>query len=295
MSAKTFGQFLLEHGIVTREQLLDATQLQKTINIPICALALQKHLLSEEQVRQLEEEHSVSDRDFMEIALRRGMLSFDQLEELSRTQSERWMSLGEALARKNLITLSRMEALFEEYRKSTPPEDLGLSESLGDLPEKDLVQAFLEVTMNLFLHYTQQMPHFLSVESVAPDPEDVSYLFSQEVVAADRDFVYALAMGEDLAKIIAMHMAGERFAEMDAMVLDTVSEFVNVIVGHGCIKLNIQDVQITARPPQIMLREMVQRILPAEAISVRLATAEDEFRVVFFFANGKKVDAQLLV
>ena len=68
------------------------------------------------------------------------------------------------------------------------------------------------------------------------------------------------------------------------MVLDAVAEFVNVVIGNGCTKLNLKKTQVTAEPPEIMMREMLQTILPEEAVTIRMKTARGDFLVIFFFA-----------
>ena len=50
MSAKFFGQFLLEKGRISSQQLVDALEYQKSVTQPIAVLALESGMLTADQV-----------------------------------------------------------------------------------------------------------------------------------------------------------------------------------------------------------------------------------------------------
>ena len=282
MATKFFGQFLLEQGAISREVLLEAVKFQKSINLPLCALAVEKGFLSKAQLAELDNEGKDTDKQFMELAVKNSMLSFTQLEELSKAQAERWMFLGEALVRKGQLNLVQLDQLFEEYRNEHPAPEPDVLPPMKDVPNGEIISSFLETTVEIFVHYTKQIVQVLSVEMVSDEPEAVAYIFSQKVLG-DKTFSYALALPEELALSIASHMLQEEATEIDAMVLDAVSEFVNIVVGNGCIKLNMNNFKIKAEPPQIMIREMIEQLMPRQSVTARLKTAKGEFLIVFCF------------
>lgn len=281
MAPRFFGQYLLEKGVITREMLLDAMQYQKSINQPLCALAVERGFLSAEQLQQLDDDLKQSDRKFMEEAVKRGMLTFQQLETLAEGKSERWLFLGEALVQRGHITLTRLQQVLKEYRTQQTPAP-ATSSKLGDIAEKEVIALLLDVTVDLFVHYTKQIVQVTSVEHTQAEPEDVSYVFSQEV-RGDKNFHYALALPEKLTLSIASHILGENQAEANDLVLDAVSEFVNVVIGNGCTRLSMQDYKVTAQAPLVMTKEMIHKLLPAKVIAVNLRTVQGDFRVFFFF------------
>lgn len=284
MSTRFFGQFLLERGVITRDMLLDAIKHQKTINKPLCALAVEKGYLSQQQLQELDAEHRKSDRKFLEIAVRKEMLQFQQLEDLARAKSDRWVFLAEALVDKGYVNLVQLNQLFEEYRKVMSPAPTGPGPALAGIPEQEVVSALLDVTVDLFVHYTKQVVEVTSVARVSGEPDDVAYVFTQEVTG-DKNFFYALALPEKLTLSIASYMLQEEQKEINSMALDAVSEFVNVVIGNGCTKLSLNDFKVHAKAPQIMTRDMVKRLLPADVIAVNMKTTRGDFRVLFFFES----------
>lgn len=289
MPAKFFGQFLLERGVISRDVLLDAITYQKSIHQPLCALALEKGYLTPVQLEELDADHKESDKKFLELAVKKNMLRFEQLEELGKLQSERWMFLGEALVEKGHLSLVKLQELLEEYRKEQQIKDTDLDTVLADVPEKDVISSFLQLTVDLFLHYTKQIVEVISVEKTDFDPKGISYIFSQHVTG-DKNFHYALALPEALTLSIASYILREEIKEMCDTVLDAVSEFVNVVIGNGCTRLSMKDFTVSAEPPRIVTKEMIKKLLPAEVIAVRMKTVKGEFEIMFFFSTNNKTE-----
>lgn len=280
MAAKFFGQYLLEKGAITRAMLLDAIEYQRQINTPLCMLAVEKGYLSPEQLKSLDEAHRTSDKRFMELAVKEKMLTFEQLEELGQARSERWMFLAEALVQRGHLTLVRLNELLQAYRK-----ELAAAETpsvVAGVPEREVVSAFLQVTVDLFLHYTRQIVQIVSVEQVQAEPQDIAYVFAQRIIG-DKNLYYALALPEDLIVSIASYMLGEPVKEVNDIALDTVTEFVSVVVGNGCTKLSMDNFKVHAEPPRLMTKEMMKDLLPGQIVAVNMKTTKGEFRILFFF------------
>ena len=53
MSARFFGQYLLEKGRITSQQLLTALEFQKSISLPIGTLAMERGWLTAAQINEI--------------------------------------------------------------------------------------------------------------------------------------------------------------------------------------------------------------------------------------------------
>lgn len=109
-----FGQFLLEKGLVTFDDIYYARMLQKNENLKLDELALNKGWLTEEQIRRIAVFQEESDKAFIETAVEKGFLKGTQVDVLLKGQSETYLFFGEALVR--LGTLSK-EVLFESLKE----------------------------------------------------------------------------------------------------------------------------------------------------------------------------------
>ena len=287
MATQFFGQFLLEKRAITREQLLDASKYQKQIELPLCAMAIGSGCLSDENLSALDADCAPPDAEYLAAAVRRNMITFDQLQKLSRDRTERWEFLGEALAARGYLPLLALKTLLAEYRQVNPPPAEDMLEWLMAVPgdRREIVSSFLDVTTDLLLHYTRQLVEVLRIKREANESDDITYVFSQKVTG-DREFRYALALPEDLTLSVASQMLQEENVEINALVLDAVSEFVNIVVGNGCTKLNMRNARVTTEPPQALKQDMLDTILPDDVVNVRLKAAGGEFDVLFLFSDS---------
>ena len=69
MSTRFFGQYLLEKGRITSQQLLDALECQKGVTAPIGVIALERGLLTTEQIKQVLQQQKKTNQRFGEIAV----------------------------------------------------------------------------------------------------------------------------------------------------------------------------------------------------------------------------------
>lgn len=286
MSSKFFGQFLLEKGIITRDVLLDAVEYQKSINLPLCALAVEKGYLTEEQLKALDAAETDADSTFVEVALANGMLNYAELGELSKAKSDRWVFFGEALVQRGHITLVELNRLFEEYRKEQRPAGIALENVLQGVPEEKVISSLVRATLDMFAQYTRQIIQIASVKAGCEELQDFAYVFSQKVTG-DKPFTYALVLPEELTLSIAGYILQEAVSKIDELALDAVSEFVNVVIGNACTTLDMQDYKASAEPPRILLKDMYQDLLKScDGVTVVMKTAEGEFNTVFLFSQG---------
>ena len=286
MKSRLFGQFLLERGLITKDMLLDAMTYQKDIHAPLFALAVEHDYLTRDQLKLLDQANVKSDRPFLEIALKERMLTLSQVDALRRIQSEKWVFFGEALVERGHLTPARLHELFEAYRKErTAGEDMK-DVSMESVQEQTLVSSLLKVTIDIFIHYTRQIVQVESVTQTDVPPDDAAYVFSQRIFG-DKNFDYLLALPEPLTLRIASHLLQQEATQVDQLVLDAVSEFVNIVVGNGCAKLSMSNWKVKAEPPQVLPRQMLSGLIKPGSVVVKMKTTKGSFSLVFSFAEAK--------
>ncbi len=287
MALRFFGQYLLETGAVEREQLLDAIEYQASITQPICALAIERGLLNKLQAAAIDEAYELSDGNLAGTALRVGLLTNQQVKELEAVNPEKWVCLGESLVTRGHVTLSRLCDLIDKYRREIPLDDGFLLNALVGVREAEIVGPIIQITVDMFLHYTKQIVQVLSVDvetTPAVEEDTVEYIFAQRIVG-DKNFDYHMSLTEVLTRSIASHMMGTEVSEVNAMVLDAVSEFVNVVIGNVCTRLSVENLSVRAEPPRIMTREATEKIKSSDRIVVTLKTLMGRLDLTFLFTT----------
>lgn len=283
MPIRTFGQFLLDRNVINSGVWVAAQLFQKQIDHPVHALAILKGYLTIDQARQMDAAQPVPKNRSRETLKASGLLMTRHLEELETIQAEEWTLLAEALARLGSVSLAQLHGEVIQYHEEQRRLHAEPDFTPPSIPERELVSAFLKVTLDMFVHYTKQFISVVSVEELhTVVPPQMACVFSQRISGA-KNCLYVLALPETLAVSLASFMMQETIEKMDDMVMDAVSEFVNVIVGNGCAKLSIGNVRVSAEMPRVLPADTLNGLLKGTTISVKLHTTRGDFDVIFSF------------
>jgi len=105
MGAMFFGQYLLSKGIISREALIDAIELQRRSNLSLPELADKKGYMSEGQQAAILARYRTSDADLETLCLETGLVDREQLDELIAIQRSDWVRIGGALVESGHLTV----------------------------------------------------------------------------------------------------------------------------------------------------------------------------------------------
>ena len=134
-----FGEYLIEKGHVSMQQVLDALDRQREMIVTIGRLARREKVLSDDQIYMILNRQTETHCPFGEAAVALGFLSGEQLEELLALQLNR-PKIGEILVSMNALSKESMEAelcVFIEIKKQQEYDQV--SDSLeGVIPEENI-------------------------------------------------------------------------------------------------------------------------------------------------------------
>lgn len=275
-----FGQFLIDRGAVTAAALEDALAYQAAVNVPLGALALSKGLLSERQVLLVHTEQRRSDRRFGELAVQLGFLKRSQLDDLLREQAEARILIGEALVQKGHLTRAALDEAFNVYRAEQARAEEEARSALTTAPFAAAVEAAVDVTMRLLLRLGSLSAKLTRVGWDRPlDLQD--HVFWQPV-SGEQPFTYALSLSSAHTLLLGRRMLeplqGADVPEaVDALVLDVMREFVNIVVTQVCARLARDGrryvpgaPELTPLPAQRGQRVVVELVLPQGVVGVAI-------------------------
>ena len=283
---KRFGQFLLTRGLVSDAGLREALAKQSDTIVPVGALAVENHYLTEEQVRTIGEAQRVVDKRLGEIALERQWLTGDQLQELLETQANRRQMLGEVLVQLGQLPPEAMNRAIAEFEAIENEHGRQLRTLLSTLPFSEVIRSLLEFTAKHFLRTTRQPVKMTSVcfercldlGSNSNRPR----FFSQRAVG-DRSLIFGLLLDKSTILHLASRMLEEERDALDELVLDSVCEFVNMIVGNCLASLRKDGIRLHPEPPRLWNADDVERELFA-CTRVEMVYPDGELNAVFSFA-----------
>ena len=284
MSAKFFGQYLLEKGRITSQQLVDALEYQKSITAPIGALALDQGLLTVDQIKLILGRQLKSEKRFGELAVSLGLLTQARVDELIQTQSSHKLLLGEALMVRGYISVETLERELKEYKKEEDKLSTQLNATFNTIGNKQIVKTFTDLMVMMFNNFGQQD---IKVEQCEMGKENIRlfrWVISQKIAGENVEFNCLLSVPPKLLLQMASTMLDENISTADELALDATKEFVNIANGNACAKLSENGVALTMLPPEVYETTTKPYTVQAQnVVCVHLACPDSKLEVAFEF------------
>ena len=241
MSGKFFGQFLLEKGKILKEELLDALEFQKNINVKLGTIALDSGYLNSAQIEKIHQEQHRTDKLFGEIAIELNYLTSEQLEELLTIQKNERISFGDALMQKGYISLQELESELKLFKEKYPDSTEEVKKTLSKAPK--LSEIFVDTTIKLLRRLgdlsTDIVEYHEDSKRIAP------YLWNvYQEFYGDLSGILILSVNEPAFLKIASTIADEKFIKIDDFAKDGMKEFINVVLGNTITKLSGKDINV---------------------------------------------------
>ena len=114
------GEYLIEKGVITRENLVNALKEQKKNRIPFGQLALQSGMISPREMFQIlsgQRKRAKDAPSFGQLAIELNILSDKDIDTLLKLQSQTTALLGEALVSIGVLTKMELFHATKDYRK----------------------------------------------------------------------------------------------------------------------------------------------------------------------------------
>jgi CheY-specific phosphatase CheX len=285
MSTRFFGQFLLERGRITSQQLLAALEYQKSLTMPMTILALEKGWLSPAQIKDINEQLKHKALRFEELAVQLGYLNPVQIDELLQLDdTTHRLRLGEALVLKGFVTLETLDRELTEYNKETEKFTSEVSNAFAALAHRNIVQTFTDLMLLMFTRFGKQDIIIERCDSGKEKVRLFRWVISQKIAGENIEFNCLLSVPPKLLLQMASTMLDDTVSSADELAMDASKEFVNIANGNACAKLSETGVNLTMLPPEIY--ETTTTPYPFQAkdvVCVHLASPDSKLDVAFEF------------
>jgi hypothetical protein len=257
MFDQIFGNYLVQEGRITKEQLSDVIAYESAVRVKLGLIAVAEKLMTKEQADEVNQLQAIMDKRFGDIAVDKGYLTEEQVGQLLKKQGNIYMLFVQTLIDKNCMTLEEIDDALNEYQQSQ-----GFTHSDMD----DLVSGDIERTVRLFLPANTALHDKLCGIAVrtlirvinAGAYVSKAYLvdqlaadnFAMQAIIGDHKIISGFAGSGDSLLAIAEPFAQETFEHVDLDALDAVGEFTNCINGLFATDLSAEGVDIDMLPPE---------------------------------------------
>ncbi|HPJ26396.1 MAG TPA: hypothetical protein PLW97_02165 [Synergistaceae bacterium] len=258
-----FGEFLLQKGYITAEQLRLAYGSVENARPKLGTLAINEGYMTSDQVETVHSMQVHEDRRFGDIATEMGYLSVEQLEALLSMQRRPHAVLAQALMDRKVLSMKDFNNAVEEYKR-----EYGLRGDVFDaLTEDDI-----DVTVRFCLQGKRILEHDLLMDYVSlfarsmvrfvdrfvvlcpafPEEDDLAseYLALQLVTQRDKSSMLTAISGDVLSlAALGRAFSGEDITALDALGKAATEEFLNLVNGLFAVNMSDFGKNFTMHPP----------------------------------------------
>ncbi|MEK6777237.1 MAG: chemotaxis protein CheX [bacterium] len=252
MAVKFFGQFMVEKGVVSREDLLKAVELQDSVNIKFGEMARSMGLLTDADIERIHEAQRSEDLRFGDMSIKLGILTEDQLKEVLAKQKSTHLYIGEALVKVGAVQADDLPGYLDAFKVDQAPYIIEKVAIPDGVPDPKVWEAAADLTYKMFtriVNLTFKPGQCVVIKKMESNDTIVSMDLTGQVNAQ-----YLLSVSSGVRKLIAKAILKEDDVtnETDEVLDDTVMEFMNIVCGNIAAKAVQLGKAIDILPPDVI-------------------------------------------
>ncbi len=251
------GNYLVESGKITKEDLAKVLEKQDQVRVKLGLIAVAEGMLTLEQAEEINKLQAVQDMRFGDIAVSKGYLTDEQVTKLLNKQGDSYMMFVQSLVDLEYISMDDMDKVIEEFKK-----DRGYGNSEIDAIKSNEVErivalfipdeckAFTDVistAVRTLIRLIDRHTYVGKAEAVAEFPNE--QCVSQTMVGKDG---LADCFSEGCGALLktASVYGQEEFSQIDADSLDAAGELLNCINGLYASAMSRDGKFLELNPPE---------------------------------------------
>jgi hypothetical protein len=291
MFSQFFGGYLLNKGLVTKEQLAKAIDEKKNTRMRLGVLAINEGLMTAEQVEHVNVTQQTVDKLFGDLAVDLGYLKPSDVDNLLHKQPTDYLLLGQTLVNNGVLSNGDFETAINEYKDKLSISDDDIS---GDQSGKlsSLVNEFYHFNTaenaKIYTNYVTLMfknlirfigDDFTPLEASLIKSFNTPRLIRQNIGGAYTASTL-IASGTEEYKAFAKRFAKDAYVDDDSFDDASVGEFLNVCNGlYAVNESNESGVELSLTPQEFEKDTEVRFDVNAFCIPVQFSFGEIEFIV----------------
>ncbi|MDY6848007.1 MAG: chemotaxis protein CheX [Geoalkalibacter sp.] len=236
MAVKFFGQFLVEKGVVSREKLLEAIDLQEKNNLKFGETALNMGMICKADVERVHDAQRCEDLRFGDMAVKLGLISPNQMQQVLTRQKNNHLYIGEALVKVGALDEGEILRYLAEFKEDQAP----YTAERVNLPPGVSNPQVWEMGADMTYKMLTRIAQF----AFRPAPSEEAETVNARHLAVAIDFSgsvkcrYVLSVSEGAQQAIAKAILKEDDVsdEPREVLDDTVMEFINIVCGNIAAK-----------------------------------------------------------
>jgi CheY-specific phosphatase CheX len=252
MAVKFFGQFLVEKGVVSRDNLLAAIELQDQTNLKLGEVAVSMGFITAADIQQAHIAQLSKDMRLGDMLVNMGFLTAVQLCEVIIQQKKTHLYIGEALVQIGALSPESLRRHLDAFKADQAQYvsdgiELPIHSANNSIWEMTADLTFKMITRVLDLQFRTEKCTIIS--RIAPAFMLAAMDFSGDITAR-----YLISVSEGAQQSIARAILCEQSVEHEPVEVleDTVKEFANVVCGNLAAKASQMGIDMEIHPPETL-------------------------------------------
>lgn len=258
MISYLLGNYLVEEGLMTKDQLKHVISVQEQIRVKLGLIAVSEGMLTIDQADAINRMQQTMDKRFGDIAVEKGYLTEAQVGSLLKMQGNEYLTFAQTLVDEGIVTMDKLQLVTRSYQVENGFTNTELEAVKSGEIEK-IVPLFLPkgaeeyedivaVALKMIVRCIDR--HAYPMYGMLADKADLVKPVSQ-VLEGPENWKVCFADGENGLCCLASGFAKEDFTTVDEDVQDAVGELLNCINGVFATGQSNKGVTLELMPPEL--------------------------------------------
>lgn len=258
MISYLLGNYLVEEGFMTKEQLSHVISMQEKIRVKLGLIAVSEGMLTLNQADAINRLQQTMDKRFGDIAVEKGYLTEAQVSSLLKMQGNEYLIFAQTLVDEGIVSMDKIQLVLRSYQVENGLNNTEL-EAIKSGEIDKIVPLFLPqgaeeyediVTVALKTIVRCIDRHAYPMSGVLVNKADLVKPVSQEL-AGGESWKVCFADEEGGLCSLASGFAKEEYTEVNEDVQDAVGELLNCISGLFATAQSNKGITLELMPPEM--------------------------------------------
>lgn len=256
MVSYLLGNYLVEEGFMTKEQLAHVISEQEKIRVKLGLIAVSEGMLTLDQADAINRMQQVMDKRFGDIAVEKGYLTEAQVSSLLKMQGNEYLTFAQTLVDEGIVSMDKIQLVMRSYQVENGFTNTEMEAiKSGDVDKivplfmpqgTEEYQEIVAVALKTIVRCIDRQAYLMcgSVEKIAelekPVYQDLLGKTEWRVCFSDAD--------KGLCALASV-FAKEEFLTVDEDVQDAVGELLNCISGLFATAQSNKGITLELMPP----------------------------------------------
>lgn len=263
MFTQFFGNYLFNEKLVTKQQLIEALEMQKFARAKLGVLAINAGYMTAAQVDEVHAEQQRMDKRFGDIAVEKGYMTESQVETLLSNQKQAHLVIGQALVDKGYLTNEQFANALAKYKENNLIEERDFTDDQNRKIDTIIRNFYIFNTFDsdveFFTEYTslvfKNIIRFIGDDFIPLAPEATSSYKAEKIsyqMVNGKGEVFTAIEGTEAAMVeFAKRYSHEEIDSFDELARESVAEFLNLHNGLFTVNMSNNKQMELQLEPQI--------------------------------------------